>query len=458
MGSRTPHVLVLPYPAQGHVIPLMELSHCLLDRGFKITFVNTEFNHDRVVNALSERGIEIDQRMQLVSIPDGMAPDEDRDNFASLGENMLLVMPDHLEQLVGRINGSGGEKITWMVADLCMAFAFRVAKKMGIKSVAFWPAASATLAVLISIPKLIEEGVLDDDGVPRTEGMMINVIPDMPPIDPRGLPWNLTSNPELRKSIYQYLMNNVRETKLAEFTISNSFQELESGAFAYMPNISPLGPLFADEDSDRQTGQFWPEDASCMSWLNEQPANSVIYVAFGSTGILNRNQFRELALGLELSARPFLWVVRPDLTNTSSDAYPAGFRDCVASRGRVVGWSPQQKVLAHPSVACFVTHCGWNSTMEGVRNGVPFLCWPYFGYQFVNQSYICDVWKVGLKMSPGDGGIVSSEQIKVKVEELLGDEDLSARSLKLKEKANDNVREGGSSYRNMNIFINAMKE
>ncbi|KAJ6795452.1 UDP-glycosyltransferase 83A1 [Iris pallida] len=452
-----PHILVLPFPAQGHVIPLMELSHRLVGSGFKITFVNTEFNHSRVVDALSERGGEIHPMIKLVSVPDGMESGQDRNDLARLCESMLLVMPGRLEQLIRKINESEVDKVTWVVADQNMAFACRVAKKMGIRTAAFWPAASALLALMMSIPKLIEEEVLNEDGLPLKQGV-VKLSPDMPPMDTSQFSWNHTTEPKLQKLIYQFVMNNCRATKHAEFIISNSFQELESATFEYMPDVSPIGPLIADARPDKPIGHFWAEDAACMSWLDEQPANSVVYVAFGSIAVLNQHQFQEIALGLELSGQPFLWVVRPDLTNASHDAYPEGFRDRVASRGRIVDWSPQQKVLAHPSVACFVTHCGWNSTMEGVRNGVPFLCWPYFCDQFLNQSYICDEWKIGFRLTPDDSGIVSSEQIKVKVEELLGDEELKARSSMWKEKANDSVRVGGSSYMNMNRFLNAMKE
>ena len=78
-----------------------------------------------------------------------------------------------------------------------------------------------------------------------------------------------------------------------------------------------------------------------------------------------------------------------------------------AGTGTVVSWCPQQKVLAHRAVACFVSHCGWNSTMEGVRNGMPFLCWPYFADQFVDRNYITDVWRTGLAASPDAGGVVT---------------------------------------------------
>ena len=154
----------------------------------------------------------------------------------------------------------------------------------------------------------------------------------------------------------------------------------------------PIGPLPASNRPGNSAANFWPEDQTCLEWLNQQPPCSVIYAAFDSHTMYNQTQFQELALGLELSNMPFLWVVRPDSTSDGkNDAYLKGFQDRMGNRGRIVGWAPQRKVLGHPSVACFVSHCGWNSTVDGVTNGVPFLCWPYFADQFLNGTYICDV-------------------------------------------------------------------
>jgi len=161
----SPHALIIPYPAQGHVIPLMELSHCLVDRGFRITFVNTEFNHDRVVAALSERGGKIHPMIRLVSIPNGMAPDEDQNDLGKLCEGSVTVMPGYLEEIMEKSNESEADRITWMIADKNMAWALEVAKKVGVRAAAFWPAAAALLATMMSIPKLIEDGVLDEDGM-----------------------------------------------------------------------------------------------------------------------------------------------------------------------------------------------------------------------------------------------------------------------------------------------------
>ncbi|MQM00202.1 hypothetical protein Taro_032930 [Colocasia esculenta] len=138
----------------------------------------------------------------------------------------------------------------------------------------------------------------------------------------------------------------------------------------------------------------------------------------------------------------FLWVVRPGLAIGESAPFLEGFEQCVGYQGRVVGWAPQQEVLAHPGVACFVSHCGWNSTMEGAASGVPFLCWPYFGEQFANRDYICRVWGTGLSVAPGGDGVVTVEEIWGKLEALLSNEGIGGRALLLWEAAGRSA-EGG---------------
>ncbi|XWS60464.1 hypothetical protein CRYUN_Cryun07bG0038600 [Craigia yunnanensis] len=178
------------------------------------------------------------------------------------------------------------------------------------------------------------------------------------------------------------------------------------------------GPLLANNHSGSFAGSFWPEDSTCLSWLDKQTASSVIYVAFGSIAILNTQQLDELALGLKLSGHPYIWVVRSNFTKSSSTKFPEGFAKRVADRGKIVEWTPQEKVLAHPSVAYFLSHCGWNSTMEGLSMGVPFLCWPYFADQFHNRNYICEVWNIGLPLIRDENGIITRHEISAKIKTL----------------------------------------
>lgn len=157
------HVLVIPYPFQGHVLPLMELSLKLVDLGFKVTFVNTETNHKRVVNAFSEED-NAKELINLVSFPDGMEPWEDRNDIAKLTQAIFRVMPGELEQLVKDIDRTDVNKITCIIADETMGWALQVAEKMKIKRAAFWPAAGAMLALKFSIPNLIQDGAIDNNG------------------------------------------------------------------------------------------------------------------------------------------------------------------------------------------------------------------------------------------------------------------------------------------------------
>ncbi|KAG6509660.1 UDP-glycosyltransferase 83A1-like [Zingiber officinale] len=450
-----PHVLALPYPAQGHVIPLMEVCNCLVDHGFKVTFVNTEFNHKRLLAALSTESTM--EHIALVSVPDGLGPEEDRSDHGSLTEAIVNVMPRcFLEELIEKSNETE-DPMTCMLVDDSMGWALEIGRKKGLRSAAFWPASAQLLATFLSIPELVSRGVIDGDGTPIPEHETFQLGPGMPFINASHLVWNRYGDDRTKKLIFNHIVNNNRTIDVPEFIICNSFKELEEPTFRYNPKILPIGPLVTSLRPNRAVANFWPEDAACLSWLDEQQPGSVVYVAFGSFTIFGRRQFQEFALGLEATGRPFLWVVRPDLTGDSADAYPDGFKERVGDRGKIVAWAPQQKVLAHPSVACFVSHCGWNSTMEGVRNGKLFLCWPYFADQFLNQNYICDDWKVGLRMTPDESGIVKREQVKSKVEELLSNEEMRARASMLKENAQRNINEGGASFENLKTFMDAFK-
>ncbi|KAL0919208.1 hypothetical protein M5K25_011291 [Dendrobium thyrsiflorum] len=454
----TPHALILPFPAQGHIIPLMELSYCLIERGFHVTFINTQFNHERIFTEmlLPDQAKLIDG-IHFMTIPDGLEQEEDRHNFGRLMTSLTTITPSFLEKLM---KNNVAVKFTCFIADINMAWALSIAKNMGLRTAGFWPAAAGILAAMFQIPKLIQDGVIDEeDGAPKKKDV-IQVIPRLSPMDTINLPWNCLSDAYTRKIIFNYFITNKQASSDAEMIICNSFEELEKPMFSEIPNILPVGPLLSTFQSreDPNLCQLWLEDKECMAWLNKQSTCSVIYVAFGSIAIFNNRQFEELALGLELTGQPFLWVVRPDLTNKSINAYPSGFEERVANRGRMIGWSPQQKVLKHPAIACFISHCGWNSTIEGVKNGVPFLCWPYFADQFFNQSYITKVWKVGLSLSLDENGLISKEEVGSKVEELLKDRDILAKSQALKKLAQKSAMEGGSSFDNLNKFASFLSD
>ncbi|KAL6325329.1 hypothetical protein AAG906_023174 [Vitis piasezkii] len=236
----------------------------------------------------------------------------------------------------------------------------------------------------------------------------------MPPIN-TATPWACMGDSTAQRLVFEYLLRNSISITVADWLICNSTYDLEPEAFTLAQTLLPVGPLLASNRQANTAGHFWLEDSTCLEWLDQQPACSVIYVAFGSFTI-----------------SPLVQMMPT----------PRGFK-----RGCPL------KVLSHPSVACFLSHCGWNSTMEGVSNGVPFLCWPYFADQFFNQGYICDVWRVGLGLNPDERGVILGEEIKNKVDKLLIDEKVKARAMELKEMIALNVKEDGKSHNNLKNFI-----
>ncbi|XP_030538947.1 UDP-glycosyltransferase 83A1-like [Rhodamnia argentea] len=450
-----PHVLAIPFPAQGHVIPLMEVSKRLVDRGIRVTFVNTDFVHKRVIDALTDKDF-LGDSIHLVSIPDGLGPGEDRNDLGLLAEAMFQVMPGKLAELIRKTEEKEGEKITCVLADGSMEWALEVAHKMNIPKAAFWPASVALFASGLSIPKMISDGIINDEGV-AIKHQKFQLAPGMPDMSPANLTWACIGDVATQKIIFNVMVRVIKSMELADWFIGNTSCDLEPAALAFAHRVLPIGPLLANHHLDSSAGYFWPEDSDCLIWLDQQAPKSVIYVAFGSFTVFDQTQFQELALGLELSQRPFLWVVRPDTTEERDDAYPKGFKERISGRGKLVGWAPQQKVLAHPAIACFVSHCGWNSTMEGASNGIPFLCWPYFADQFIDENYICDLWRVGLGFNRDESGIIRREEIKRKVDQLLDDANFGKRASDIKEKLAKGIVEGGESHKNFSNFVQWMK-
>jgi hypothetical protein len=166
----------------------------------------------------------------------------------------------------------------------------------------------------------------------------------MPPLHTSQLSWNNAGAPEGQHIIFDLVTRNNKLNDLAEMTVGNSFHEAEPGACKLFPGILAIGPLFADGEFRKPVGSFLPEDERCVKWLDAQPDGSVVYVAFGSMAIFDPRQFEELAEGLELTGRPFLWVVRPDFTPGLSKAWLAEFHQRVAGRGMIVSWCSQQQV------------------------------------------------------------------------------------------------------------------
>ncbi|XP_031268676.1 UDP-glycosyltransferase 83A1-like [Pistacia vera] len=162
--SKQPHVLVIPYPAQGHVAPLLKLATKIAEHGIKVTFVNTEFIEAKVMASIPEKA-EGWSLIKFVSISDGIERDDDRKDFDKTRNTMLRVMPGNLKDLIEKINQSSDcEQITCVIADISVRWALEVAQNLGVSRAAFIPYGPENLALSFHVTKMIEDGILDSNG------------------------------------------------------------------------------------------------------------------------------------------------------------------------------------------------------------------------------------------------------------------------------------------------------
>ncbi|KAK1265177.1 hypothetical protein QJS04_geneDACA021369 [Acorus gramineus] len=216
-------------------------------------------------------------------------------------------------------------------------------------------------------------------------------------------------------------------------------------------------------------GKASTDELLCLDWLDQREPKSVIYVSFGSIGRLSPPQTAELARALESSGRNFMWVIKG---SNNDNGLPEEFKeDPITERRMVVrGWAPQVAILSHGAVGGFVTHCGWNSTLEGVCAGVPMVAWPLFADQFLNEKLVVDMLRVGVRVGverpggwAGEGaGMVGIEDIEKALEEVMegGEEGVlrRVRAREFREMARKAVEIGGSSYVNMTRLIEYVSE
>ncbi|KAL2247089.1 UNVERIFIED_CONTAM: UDP-glycosyltransferase 75C1 [Sesamum indicum] len=179
----------------------------------------------------------------------------------------------------------------------------------------------------------------------------------------------------------------------------NTFQALEPGPLSVIDkykwmDIGPLIPsAFLDGKDPSDTafgGDLIQKSVDYVQWLDSKEKLSVVYVAFGSYSELSKPQTEEIAKGLIKSGRPFLWVIRGVDNSEKLEEMLSCGKD-LEKQGKIVPWCTQVEVLSHPSVGCFFTHCGWNSSLESLASGVP----------------------VELRVrKPEDGGVVKADEIE----------------------------------------------
>lgn len=210
--------------------------------------------------------------------------------------------------------------------------------------------------------------------------------------------------------------------KNADFILFNTVQELEQDTISHLAqnhSIYTIGPILPPGLTNPSTlsTSLWAE-TDCTQWLNTKPHASVLYVSFGSYAHTTKQDIIEIAHGLLLSEVNFVWAIRPGILNSNeSDIMPVGFEDQVKGRGLIVPWCNQIDVLKHPAIGGFLTHCGWNSTLESMWCGVPLICFPLCSDQFTNRKLVVDDWNIGVNLC--DGISVTREEVLLKINKLM---------------------------------------
>ncbi|KAG2657389.1 hydroquinone glucosyltransferase-like [Panicum virgatum] len=456
-ASPRPHVVLVASPGAGHLIPMAELARRLVAHhslaATLVTFTNLSAcpdAHSAVLSSLSATEV------STVALPAVSLDDLPSD--AHIGTVLLELMGrsiPHLRALLRDI--SAAAPLAALVADLFGSTMLSLATELGVPSYIFSPINLTALAVVHNAVEL-------NDGAASGE---YRDLPDVLQLPGGVLLRREDYADEFKNSkepIYAHVIEEGRRYRAADGFMVNTFHEMEPGNAEELkqaaeqgtfPPAYPVGPLIrpsSDEDAA----------SPCIQWLDRQPTGSVVYVSFGSAGALSVEQTAELAAGLEDSGHRFLWVVRmPSLDGGNSSMFrghgsdkddedplawlPEGFLERTSGRGlAVASWAPQVRVLPHPATAAFVSHCGWNSTLESVASGVPMVAWPLHSEQRTNTALLSE--NVGVALRPR----AARAEIAAAVREVMGGEEkgraVRLQAGELQQAAARACAPGGSSW------------
>ncbi|CAN1852702.1 UDP-glycosyltransferase 74B1 [Linum perenne] len=398
------HVLILPYPSQGHINPLLQFAKRLASKGVKATIATTHYT----VASISSSAVSVE------AISDGFdvggfpqAKDEQTflQSFKSNGSRTLSSLVEKFE--------FSDCPVTCIVYDSFLPWALDVAKSHGVYGAAFFTNSATVCSIFCRVSNgEVELGMAGKEG-----GLDV---PGLPHLGLSDLPTFLRF-PESYPTYLAMKMCQYTNLEMVDWIFSNSFQELESKEAASVKQHWPaklIGPMIPSAyldgriDGDRGYGaSLWkPLNEECMNWLESKPARSVAFISFGSMVALSDEQMGEIA-----------------------------------------------ELLAHEATGCFVTHCGWNSTLEALSLGVPMVAMPQWTDQVTNAKYVEDVWKVGVRAKEDESGIAGREEIGRCLKEVMLEGD---RSMEIKEaakkwrkKAVDAVSKGGDSDKEIDSFV-----
>jgi len=472
-----PHAVMIPYPAQGHVTPMLQLAKLLHARGFHVTFVNNEFNHRRHLRARGPAALDGAPGFRFAAIDDGLPPcdaDATQDVPALCRSTMTTCLPRFRDLVAGldaEAARDGRPRVTCVVADSTMTFALRAARELGLRAATLWTASACGFLTYYHYRHLVDRGLVPlRDEAQLADGYLDTVVDWVP-----GAPADLrlrdfpsfvrTTDPD--DVMLNFFIHETAGMSQASAVVINTFDELDATLLDAMAKLLPapvytVGPLPLTVRNNVPAGSpvaaigsnLWKEQDAPLRWLDGRPPRSVVYVNFGSITVMSKEELAEFAWGLAGTGYAFLWNVRPDLVKGGGDSagLPPEFAAATEGRSMLSTWCPQAAVLEHDAVGVFLTHSGWNSTLESICGGVPMVCWPFFAEQQTNCRFKCTEWGIGMEI----GGDVKRVEVEALIREAMEGKkgrEMRRRVAELRDSAVAAASPGGRSMRNVDRLI-----
>ncbi|XP_050364564.1 anthocyanidin 3-O-glucosyltransferase 5-like [Argentina anserina] len=393
--SSKPHALLVPSPGMGHLISLLELATCLATHhNFHATVLVVSYNTSPALSQV----IQSAKAQNLLDIVELPAPSGHDTNAAgSVFTHLPAIMRDVRSSLRSAISAMDN-KPSAMIVDLFGTAALTVAEEF--QMLRYVTVASAwTLSLLLYAPILDKQ--IEGEYLDQKESIKI---PGCKPVRPEDVVKPMMNRKD--QEYESFIRIGLEVSEMSDGVLINTWEDLEPTCLKAMrehPEWKKIVkvPLYSTGPIVRLARQSGGGPRSeLLDWLDKQPRESVLYISFGSGGVLSAEQITEMAWGLESSKQRFIWVVQPPSKegNDISEYLPEGFVARTHDKGLVVTtWAPQSEILAHSSVEGFLSHCGWNSALESILNGLPMIAWPLYAEQKMVATMLVEELKVAIR-------------------------------------------------------------
>ncbi|KAK6245208.1 hypothetical protein SCA6_008298 [Theobroma cacao] len=475
------HAMFLPYMAPGHMMPMVDAARLLAAAaGTKVTIIVTAMNALRIKNAI-DRDVQSGHQisLEILSFPGAQVglPEGCENMISTPTPEMSMKLFHAIELLQPNIEKLFREyHPDCIISDSLFPWTLDAANDLGIPRIAFNGSGFFNLCVTDSIIRYQPHKNVKSE----TEAFVVPGLPDEVKLTSSQVPDIYRT-----RTTFSELFDKLKESERNSFgVLMNSFYELEPAYADHCKkvmgiktwHIGPVSLYNRDTDDKGERGdKASVSKYACLSWLDCKKPKSVLYICFGSLTRFSKNQTTEIAYALEASGYSFMWVVGKVLKTDDGDCkkqqqeLPEGFEDQMKENGQgliITGWAPQVLILDHPAIGGFLTHCGWNSILEGVSAGVPFITWPIFAEQFFNEKLVTQVLNFGVAVgnevwkawaTEESPSITNRDDILKAIDAVMGNTgeatEMRRRAKRLGELAKRAIEEGNSSYNDMKNLI-----